>query len=85
MKKNVMLTPLVLFLMGGSMNAEAGLFGSDDFSWKEEVMLHDGRKTHRQALAKLRRASGAGAGSSDQRACLDVPVARIGQVGQMGE
>ena len=33
-----------LLTMGISMNAEAGLFGSDDFSWKEEVMLHDGRK-----------------------------------------
>lgn len=33
-----------LFLMGASMSAEAGLFGSGDFSWKEEVLLHDGRK-----------------------------------------
>lgn len=33
-----------LFLMGASMSAEAGLFGSDDFSWKEEALLHDGSK-----------------------------------------
>ncbi|MBK9131752.1 MAG: hypothetical protein IPM20_08995 [Gammaproteobacteria bacterium] len=26
------------------MNAEAGLFGSDSVSWKEEVLLHDGSK-----------------------------------------
>lgn len=33
-----------LLMMGVSMSAEAGLFGSDDFSWKEEVLLHDGKK-----------------------------------------
>ncbi len=33
-----------LLMMGTSMNAEAGLFGSGGASWKEEVLLHDGRK-----------------------------------------
>lgn len=33
-----------LLTVGVSMSAEAGLFGSGDFSWKEEVLLHDGRK-----------------------------------------
>jgi hypothetical protein len=33
-----------LFLMGASMSAEAGLFGSGDFSWKEEALLHDRSK-----------------------------------------
>ena len=33
-----------LFLMGASMSAEAGLFGFGGVSWKEEVLLHDGRK-----------------------------------------
>lgn len=33
-----------ILTLGVSMSAEAGLFGSDDFSWKEEVLLHDGRK-----------------------------------------
>ena len=32
------------FLMGASMSAEAGLFGFGDFNWKEEVLLHDGKK-----------------------------------------
>ena len=34
----------LLLLMGASMNAEAGLFGSDSVRWKEEVLLHDGNK-----------------------------------------
>lgn len=34
----------VLLVMGGSMNAGAGLFGSGSTSWKEEVLLHDGSK-----------------------------------------
>ena len=33
-----------LLVMGVSMNADAGLFGSGGTSWKEEVLLHDGRK-----------------------------------------
>ncbi len=33
-----------ILTLGVSMSAEAGLFGSDDFNWKEEVLLHDGRK-----------------------------------------
>lgn len=33
-----------LLTMGASMSAEAGLFGLGDVSWKEEVLLHDGRK-----------------------------------------
>lgn len=33
-----------LFWMGASMSAEAGLFGFGGASWKEEVLLHDGRK-----------------------------------------
>lgn len=34
----------VLLLTVVSMGAEAGLFGSGDFSWKEEILLHDGRQ-----------------------------------------
>ena len=30
--------------LGVSMNADAGLFGFGDPSWKEEVLLHDGSK-----------------------------------------
>jgi hypothetical protein len=33
-----------LLMMGASMSAEAGLFGFGDFNWKEEVLLHDGKK-----------------------------------------
>ncbi len=33
-----------LWMMGASMSAEAGLFGFGGVSWKEEVLLHDGRK-----------------------------------------
>ncbi len=33
-----------LLAMGASMNAEAGLFGIGGVSWKEEVLLHDGRR-----------------------------------------
>ncbi len=33
-----------LLMMGVSMSADAGLFGSDGISWKEEVLLHDGQK-----------------------------------------
>ena len=33
-----------LWLMGVSMSAEAGLFGFGGVSWKEEVLMHDGRK-----------------------------------------
>jgi hypothetical protein len=33
-----------LFLVGASMNAEAGLFGFGGVSWKEEVLLHDDSK-----------------------------------------
>lgn len=33
-----------LLMMGVSMNADAGLFGFGDKSWKEEVLLHDGSK-----------------------------------------
>ena len=39
-----MLRILVLLLGLLSLNATAGLFGFGDFSWKEEVLLHDGRK-----------------------------------------
>ncbi len=35
---------LVLLLALLSLNATAGLFGFGDVSWKEEVLLHDGRK-----------------------------------------
>jgi len=34
----------LLLMMGMSMNADAGLFGSGGTSWKEEVLLHDGQK-----------------------------------------
>ncbi len=34
----------LLMLMGVSMSADAGLFGIGGASWKEEVLLHDGRK-----------------------------------------
>lgn len=33
-----------LLLMGASMNAEAGFLGFGGDAWKEEVLLHDGRK-----------------------------------------
>lgn len=33
-----------LLTMGATMNADAGLFGLDKTSWKEEVLLHDGSK-----------------------------------------
>lgn len=33
----------VLLMMEISINANAGLFGSSDVHWKEEVQLHDGR------------------------------------------
>lgn len=33
-----------LLMMGASMSADAGLFGFGGKSWKEEVLLHDGRK-----------------------------------------
>ncbi len=39
------ITKLGLFLMVGvSMSADAGLFGTSGTSWKEEVLLHDGSK-----------------------------------------
>jgi len=34
----------LILMMGGSMSAEAGLFGFGGTSWKEEVLLHDGGK-----------------------------------------
>ena len=34
----------LLMMMGVSMSADAGLFGLDSTSWKEEVLLHDGSK-----------------------------------------
>lgn len=34
----------VILVMGAGMNANAGLFGSGGMSWKEEVLLHDGKK-----------------------------------------
>jgi hypothetical protein len=34
----------MLFMVGVSMNADAGLFGLGGTSWKEEVLLHDGQK-----------------------------------------
>ncbi len=34
----------LLLMMGISMNADAGLFGFGGTSWKEEVLLHDGKK-----------------------------------------
>ena len=34
----------LLLMMGVSMSANAGLFGFGGDSWKEEVLLHDGRK-----------------------------------------
>jgi hypothetical protein len=39
-----MLRILVLLLALSSLDATAGLFGFGDFSWKEEVLLHDGRR-----------------------------------------
>lgn len=33
-----------MLLLGFSMSANAGLFGFGGTSWKEEVLLHDGRK-----------------------------------------
>jgi hypothetical protein len=37
-------TMAVILSMGMSMNANAGLFGFGDMTWKEEVLLHDGSK-----------------------------------------
>jgi len=34
----------VILILGVSMSAEAGLFGLGGMSWKEEVLLHDGKK-----------------------------------------
>ena len=34
----------LVLTLGVSMNADAGLFGFDGDSWKEEVLLHDGGK-----------------------------------------
>jgi hypothetical protein len=34
----------LIFMMGASMNTNAGLFGFGGDSWKEEVLLHDGQK-----------------------------------------
>lgn len=34
----------LVVILGGSMSAEAGLFGFGGTSWKEEVLLHDGSK-----------------------------------------
>ena len=34
----------LVWTLGVSMNADAGLFGFGDPSWKEEVRLHDGSK-----------------------------------------
>lgn len=34
----------LILTLGISMNAEAGLFGIGGTTWKEEVLLHDGRK-----------------------------------------
>lgn len=33
-----------LMILGGSMSADAGLFGFGGDRWKEEVLLHDGKK-----------------------------------------
>lgn len=33
----------MILAMGASMNANAGLFGLGGTSWKEEVLLHDGK------------------------------------------
>jgi hypothetical protein len=33
----------LIFMLGASMNADAGLFGFGGTSWKEEVLLHDGQ------------------------------------------
>ena len=38
------LLAISLMILGGSMSAEAGLFGFGGDSWKEEVLLHDGSK-----------------------------------------
>lgn len=38
------MTVALLALAGGGMSAEAGLFGLGGTSWKEEVLLHDGKK-----------------------------------------
>lgn len=35
---------LALVILGGGMSADAGLFGFGGDSWKEEVLLHDGKK-----------------------------------------
>ncbi len=37
-------TICLVLTLGVSMNADAGLFGFGDPSWKEEVLLHDGSK-----------------------------------------
>ncbi len=34
----------LIFMIGASMSADAGLFGFGGTSWKEEVLLHDGSK-----------------------------------------
>ncbi len=34
----------MILTMGASMNADAGLFGIGGTNWKEEVLLHDGKK-----------------------------------------
>lgn len=61
-KINAMLTPLVwkqieklglILMMGVSMNADAGLFGFGGKSWKEEVLLHDGKKIIVERVQKL--------------------------------
>lgn len=43
-KANLLKVLAVVLTMGASMNAMAGLFGFGGTSWKEEVLLHDGRK-----------------------------------------
>lgn len=42
-----------LLMMGVSMSADAGLFGFGGKSWKEEVLLHDGRKIIVERVQKL--------------------------------
>lgn len=38
------MTSCLVLTLGVTMNADAGLFGFGDPSWKEEVLLHDGSK-----------------------------------------
>lgn len=43
----------LLLIMGMSMSAEAGLFGFGGTSWKEEALLHDGKKIIVERTAKM--------------------------------